>query len=147
MQFVNLLSLAISLLPLRALASPVPDSVDTPGQEARSITTPDARSVNVERDGDLEPYAVPIPIEVIPTKRATEEMTERDTSADKLFARECLFFFCVTLHEDISPVVADMDLLDRNYTVMRHHWQFSVCQLSLWARHWLSSHTPAPPGL
>lgn len=88
MQFINILALAFSLLPLGALSSPVPDSVDTPGQEARSITIPNAQSANVERDGGLEPYAVPIPIEVIPTKRDTVEVTERDTNADKLFARE-----------------------------------------------------------
>lgn len=89
MQFVNILALAFSLLPLGALSSPVPDSVDSPGQEARSITIPDARSVLVEREEGVESYAVPVPIELTPgTKRAAEEMTERDTRADKLFARE-----------------------------------------------------------
>lgn len=88
MQFVNILALAFSLLPLGILSSPVPDSVDSPGQESRSITVPDARSVVVERDEDLESYAVPVPVGLTPTERAVEEMTKRDTSADKLFARE-----------------------------------------------------------
>lgn len=88
MQFVNILALAFSLLPLGIVSSPVPDSVEGPGQEARSITIPDARSDVVKRDGDLESYAVPVPVGLTPTERAVEEMTERDTSADKLFARE-----------------------------------------------------------
>lgn len=92
MQFINILALAFSLLPLGVLSNPVPDSVDSPSQQARSVTIPNARSVIVgERDGDLETYAVPIPIELTPTKRAVEEMTERDTSANKLFAREFSF--------------------------------------------------------
>lgn len=107
MQFVNVLALTLSLLPLGALSSPFPDSVNSPGQEARSITIPDARSVNVERDGDLESYAVPVPIELTPTKRAVEEMTERDTSADKLFARKFSSFCGLTFDKDTARVASD----------------------------------------
>lgn len=88
MQFLNILTLSFSLLPLRVLSSPVLGSVDSPAQEARSITVPDTRAVVVDRDEVVGPYDVPVPIELTLTKRAVEEMSERDASADKLFARE-----------------------------------------------------------
>lgn len=88
MHYVKTLALAFSLLSLGVLSSPVPDPVDNPVQEARSITVPDARAIVAERDDDIESYDVPVPVELTPTRRAVEGMTERDASADKLFARE-----------------------------------------------------------
>lgn len=82
MQFSNTLDLSLSLLPLGILCGPVPNSVDSPAQEARSVAAPDARAIVVDRYEVVEEYGVPVPV-----KRAVEEVSERDTSADKLFAR------------------------------------------------------------